>query len=133
MKILNGDTNPILKCEVGSGGATKGDMVVISSGAVVKAAAAPSAATIIGIALETGAQGAFIDVMQIKSGTRIRSEYTGSSKTSLADTDLLTAFDLTDANTVNLDDTTGGPCVCIGYDNNNDTIDFMVPASLLYL
>lgn len=120
-----GGKSLVKKLIVGTGGVTKGCLCVVSSNTVVKAAAAPSAATVVGIALETASASATAAI-EFPANRIIRAKYTGSSKTSLADADLTKVFDLSDENTVNLDDTTGGCCFCVGYDNTNSTIDFML-------
>jgi hypothetical protein len=57
-------------------------------------------------------------------------DYTGSSKTSLADTDLVTTlFDIDNGTTIDLDDTTGGMCSVVAYDNDNDTADVIFAAA----
>lgn len=57
----------------------------------------------------------------------IRITYAGTTKTTLADTDLVTTlFDLTNATTMNLDDTTGGMCSVVDYDNVRKTADVII-------
>ncbi len=128
MNILNADIN-IKTFIAGTGGVANGDLVVWSSGKVVKAAAAAGAGTIVGIAQATVDADALVGVAIIKSGDIIEAVYTGSSKTSLADTDFGTIFDTTGPTTVDLDDTTDGYCVCVGYDNTVNLIKFMVAAA----
>ncbi|MGE5631384.1 MAG: hypothetical protein ACM3TR_09845 [Caulobacteraceae bacterium] len=132
MKNIDGRTPTRVPVIAGAGGIAVGDLVVGTLSAAVKAAAAPSAGTVIGICTVAAAQSAVGEV-ELISGRVLRAPYTGSTKTSLADTDFGTVFDLSNSTTVNLDDTTGGCCVCVGYDNNNDTIDFRVPESFLYI
>lgn len=130
MYKVSGKTN-VLPFVVGAGGVTAGDLVVIAAGAVVAAAAAPTAATIVGIATNTAAQNAtcYVDLI---GDSVIRAPYTGAVKLTIADADFGTAFDLSTATTVNLDDVVGGPCVCVGYDNDAGTIEFIVPEALKY-
>lgn len=110
-----------------------GELLVISSGTVVEAAAAASPATIVGIALDDAASGATVLVDLIGEGTVISAPYTGSSKTSLTDSDLGKIFDIDDGTTVDLDDTTDGICFCVGYDNTCDEIHFVITAADRYL
>jgi hypothetical protein len=131
MEIVSGGYT-IRKMVAGTGGGVKGDMAVVSSSTAVKAAAAPTAATVLGVFVETVAAGAMAQIAVPGKDGKIRSEYTGSSKTSLADADIGKVYDLSDENTVNLDDTTGGIAVCQGYDNDNDTIDFVIPEAAMY-
>jgi hypothetical protein len=123
MFIRDGKTSTVVKLLVGSGGVTKGDLVAVSSGKIVKAAAQATAA--LGIALESASENDYA-LVDVAGGRIITAEFTGSGKTSLADTDLGTVFDLSDENTVNLDDTSGGICLCVGYNNEKGTIDFIL-------
>jgi len=128
MNILS--ANPrVKKLIAGTGGTAAGDLVVWSSDTVVKVAAAAAAGTIVGIALETVLADAMVAVSIIKPEDIIEAIYTGSTKTSLADTDIGTAFDVTGPTTVDLDDTTGGFCVCVGYNNTVNIIKFMIEAA----
>lgn len=132
MHFIDGEKGRIIPLIVGTGGVARGDMVVISSGKVVKAAAAAGDGTIVGIALETVAQNgtAAVELFDNRIAT---STYTGTTKTSVVAADLGTVFDLTNEKTVNLDDTTGGMCVCVGFDNNAKTINFVIPEVKKYL
>ena len=123
MFIRDGKTSTVVKFLVGSGGVAKGDLVALAGGKIVKAAAQATAA--LGIALQTAADTEYA-LVDIAGARIITSEYTGTSKTSVADTDLGTVFDLTDENTVNLDDVGSGICICVGYNNDKKTIDFIL-------
>jgi hypothetical protein len=131
MEVISKGYN-IRRMIAGTGGGVKGDLAVVSSATAVKAAAAPSAATVLGIFLETVDAAAEAKIAVPEPGALIRSHYVGSTKTSLADADIGKVFDLSDENDVNLDDTTGGICVCQGYDNSNSTIDFVIPRAAMY-
>jgi hypothetical protein len=132
MKILQGEFVRLEKFIVGTGGVTKGELVTISGTDVIEATDAPTAATIVGIAYETGAEDAVVDVAIITPGMKIRADYVGTVLTALTDANLGSVFDLDNGTTVDLDDTTGGCAFCVGYDNDADTIDFIIPASFLY-
>ena len=132
MNILTGE-KVVLPFIAGSGGTVEGEMVVISSGKVIEIGPAATAATIVGIALETKDEDAVVLVDVIGEGTIISAPYTGSSKTSVADTDFGTLFDLDDGTTVDLDDTTDGVALCVGYDNDVDEIKFVITAADRYL
>lgn len=132
MQIINSKAVPITMI-VGSGGAVRGHLAVVSSGKAVKAAAAVTDATVLGVFAETKDADELVQIEQITSDSLLTSEYTGSSKTSLANTDIGSVFDLTDSDTVNLDDTTGGCCLCQGYNNTIKQIIFKIPAAKLYL
>jgi len=126
MYIRDGQPSVVIgSMPVGTGGVTKGDLVVVSANTVVKAAAAPTAATVLGIALKTVAATGYVDV-ELVADRIITAKYVTGSKTSVVDADKTKVFDLTDAQSINLDDTTGGCCFCVGYDNVAKTMDFLV-------
>ncbi len=131
MEIISGGYT-IRQMVAGTGGGVKGDMAVVSSDTAVKAADAPSANTVLGLFVESVDAAAMASIAVPHEDALIRSEFTGSSKTSLTDADIGKVFDLTDENTVNLDDTTGGICVCQGYDNTNGTIDFVITKASMF-
>lgn len=114
-----------------------GDLLIVSSGKASKAAEAVSDDTILGIATSnitttTATTSDFIEYIPIFPDMLFRVTYTGSSKTSLAATDLqATAFDITTAHKLDLDDTTGGIMYVEDY-NNNDKMAVVrfVPAKL---
>lgn len=138
MEVLDGRLNDAVKIAVNINQTIAiGDLLVISSGKASVAAAAPTAATVLGVAtsaITTGGTVTAADTVFYEPirGRRVRAKYTGSSKTSLTDADLGTTFDLSDKVTVNLDDTTGGICVAVGYNNDNDTIDFIATGASLF-
>lgn len=126
MFISDGKPSAVIKGTVGTNGVVKGDLCVLSSNTFVKAAAAPSDGTIVAIALETASATTVAKFELATSARIITAKYTGSSKTSLTDADISKIFDLTDSQTVNLDDTTGGCCFCVDYDNDLDLIHFII-------
>lgn len=119
-----------------------GNLLDISSGLSVKAAATASA--IIGIALADITTGDAvgdddqIPVLILNTESVVRCKYTGSTKTSLTAADKFgTAFDIavdgtTGAQTLNLDDVTGGLLLVVGYNNDNDTADVVIKADDLW-
>lgn len=127
-KIIDGTPINTLLMLAGTGGVTAEGLVVVSSGKAVKAAQPISAATLVGIARATVASGSYVTVDLIENHL-LEANFTGSSKTSLADSDLATVFDVASETALNLDDTTGGTFVCGGngiagvagswYDNGN--------------
>ena len=132
MKKIQPESPRLEKFIVGSGGVTKGELVVLSGTDVVEAGAAVTAATIVGIAHESGLENAIVDVDIILPGNKIRADYVGTVLATLTDANLGSVFDIDNGTTVDLDDTTGGCAFCVGYDNDADTIDFVIPASFLY-
>ena len=95
---------------------TEGDIVQIDGTSRWLEAAAPESTTLVGVAMQSITTGGTvtvadsIDVLPL-TGVVIRLDYVGSSKTSLADTDLLTTlFDIDNGTEMDLDDTTNGMC-----------------------
>ena len=75
-----------------------------------------------------------IALVEVIEGMQIvEANYTGSTKTSVADSDLGKVFGVTGPKLVNLDDTTNAVAVCVGYNNTVETIQFVVPAAKRYL
>jgi hypothetical protein len=114
---------------------TAGDIVQIDATSRWLEAAAPASTTLVGIALQSITTTASvtvadsIDILPLE-GIIVRMAYTGVTKTSLADTDLLTTlFDIDNGTTIDLDDTTGGMCSVVDYDNTNDTADVIFAAA----
>ena len=121
MYFIDGKMSTVVSLVVGTGGITKGDMCVLSSGTVVKAAASCTAATILGLATETAVDTAMAKI-ELCGDRIIRSEYAGTAS-NLATNKV---YDFTDANTVNINDVSGGSCYCVGYDSARGTVDFIV-------
>lgn len=112
-----------------------GDVVQLDATSRYIEAAEPASTTLVGIAQEaittTGTITASDEIGIIPlTGIVVRMSYTGSSKTSLADTDLATTlFDIDNGTTIDLDDTTGGMCSVVDYDNTADTADVIFAAA----
>ena len=121
MYFLDGKAPTIRSLLVGTGGVTKGDLLAWSSNTVVRAAAAASDATIVGIALETAVDTAMC-LVDVGLDRVIRSEFAGTAS-NLATNKI---YDLTDANTVNINDTTDGIFYCVGYDAAKGTVDGII-------
>lgn len=110
-----------------------GDIVEFSSGLIRKAVAGSTA--IAGVAVEgvvSAAAGQKVQVL-VSRGAIFRVKYTPGTKTSLTNADRGTAFDLdaSNAKTINLDDTTGGMCVVIDFDNVAKTADVLLKSRTL--
>lgn len=133
MYIVNGE-RIVRQFIAGVGGVTNGDLVVNSSGTVIKATDPVTAGTLVGIALEDVASGGLVMVDVITAGTTVLSRFvtTGTKKT-FAGTDIGLVYDLADSRNVDPDDTTGGCALIAGYDNDTLEVTFNVPASLLYV
>jgi len=110
----------------------EGDLVAIDATTKYLIPAVAASTDLVGIAQQTITTTATItpdDAITVIPLTDavIRIEFTGSTKTTLADTDLVTVlFDLTDANTMNLDDTTGGMCSVVDYNNTLKYADVII-------
>ena len=100
-----------------------GDIVQLNSTSRYLEAGVAASTTLVGIAEEAITTGGTVtskDAIPVTplTGGVFRVPFTGSTKTTLADTDLVTtAFDLSNKTTINLDDTTGGMCSVLGYNN----------------
>jgi hypothetical protein len=107
----------------------QGDLIQIdatSRKGVVAVAASTSLVGIAGDDITTGASVTSKDRIPVTliRGSVMRIDYTGTTKTTLADGDkYLTSFDLSDKKTLNLDDTTGGMLKVIAFDNTKKTAD----------
>jgi len=116
----------------------EGDALQVNAatGKVVVATAAST--TLIGVAnrdITTGATVTAKDNIGVTlfKNSVFRFPFTGTTKTSLAETDLYTVkFDLGSKNSINLDDTTDGMCQVIAYDNAKKTADVVISTGLVF-
>lgn len=115
----------------------EGDLVQLDATSRWLEVAVAASTTLVGIAQESIVTGGTvtiddaIDVLPLTNCV-IRIPYTPGTKTSLADTDLVsTLFDLASKTNMSLDDTTGGMCSVVGYDNVNDTADVIIAAAAI--
>lgn len=107
----------------------EGDLVQLNAASKYLEPAVAASTTLVGIAQQSITTDASvtpddeIDIIPL-SGLVVRLPYIGTTKTSLTDADLATTlFDVTSAGKVSLDDTTGGMCSVVGYDNDKKTAD----------
>lgn len=127
MFISDGKNPRVIPFTIGTGGCSRGDLLVLSGTTAVKAAAAPSAATILGIACgDYSASGA--GQIELIDDHFITAAYTGTATPAIG-----TVYDLTDQKTVNTDDTTGGCFVCLSYDTVTKTMKGVIPESFKYI
>lgn len=112
----------------------EGDLVQIDSTTRKLVVAVAASTTIVGIANRSITTGSTvtakdnIGVTLLKNAV-IRIPYVGTTKSTLAETDLYTTkFDLSDKTSINLDDTTGGMCQVLAYDNTKKTADVVISA-----
>lgn len=113
-----------------------GDLVEINGTSKYLQAASAASTTLVGIAQQSITTDGTItpdDKIGVLPLTDvvIRIPYVGTTKTTLADTDLVTTlFDLSapgaGETTMNLDDTTGGVCSVVAYDNVRKTADVII-------
>lgn len=99
----------------------QGEPVVVTSGLLDNGAAAGTAFFGITNKAYTTATvaGALIECVAAEPDVIFEADYVGTSKTSVTNADLGTAFDLsaTDNSKIGLDDVTDGAWVCVGYIN----------------
>ena len=107
-----------------------GDLVQIDATSRKLEVAVAASTTIVGVALESITTGVSVTAddqipVALVRNQVVRIPYaTGGTKTSFADTDkYTTAYDLSNKNLINPDDTTGGMCFVQAYDNDADTVD----------
>jgi len=137
IRSISGYNDPVnVKWRVGASQTiAEGDLVQIDATSRYIVAAVPASTTLVGVAMEaittTGTVTAADAIKVIPlTGVVIRMKYTGVTKTTLADTDLLTTlFDIDNGTTIDLDDTTGGMCSIVGYNNTNATADIVFAAA----
>jgi hypothetical protein len=113
-----------------------GDLVQINATSRWLEAAVAASTTLVGIAQQSITTGGTVTVKDTitvlpLTDVVIRIPYVGTTKTSLADTDLVTTlFDLSapgaGETTINLDDTTGGMCSVVDYDNTKKFADVII-------
>lgn len=110
----------------------EGDLVELDSTTRQIKSANPGDTTYVGIAMEDITTGGTVtpdDKIMVLPITNcvIRMDYAGTTKTSLADTDLVTTlFDISNPRTINLDDVTGGSASVVGYDNARKWADVII-------
>jgi hypothetical protein len=126
MWVRDSSKSTVIKGTVGSGGVLKGDLSVISSNTFIKITDAPGDYTVVAIALETADATEIAKFELVSNSPIITAKYTGTSKTSLTDADISKLFDISDAQTIDLDDITGGTAFCVDYDNDLDLIHFII-------
>lgn len=106
---------------VGVGGVSNGDIVNMSAGKVVAGATAD--VDIVGIAQEDANADDVVSVELAEANT-IQADYTGT----FSATDIGTAFDLSDAQTVDQTATVNGDLILVGYNADTSKGLFLVPA-----
>lgn len=130
---LDGST-PILKLftVAASQDIKGGELVVLSSNKVAKAAAAAGAGTVLGIAYSNAVTGVSVGaddtiLVDVNPNSIYEFMYEGTVKTSLTNEDHSKAFDLgSNAWTINLDDTTDGYLIVVGHDNDQKIADVLI-------
>jgi hypothetical protein len=128
MFLRDGQFSNVIKLPVGSGGVTKGDLCVWSSDKVIKAAAGDKTGDVVGIALETALENAEAS-FEIADTRIITAPYAGTAS-NLAKGKV---YDITDADNVNIDDVADGCCLCVGYNTDKTTLDFIVIAAARFI
>ncbi|KWX71617.1 hypothetical protein AMQ84_27230 [Paenibacillus riograndensis] len=140
-RIGTGNNNPdVEKFDVtGSESITTGDFVVVASGLLAKATSATTN-EIVGLANFTLANGSSATTTNnypvvLAKNVVIRMNFTNAgTKKTFTQADLYgSAYGISDAVTLNPDDTTGGFLQVVGYDNTKLTVDVVVTAAAQYL
>ena len=121
MYFIDAKPSTVKALTVGTGGITKGDLVILSSTTIVRAAAAAADATVVGLATADAVDTATASI-EMCFDRVIRAEYTGTAS-NLA---VGKIYDLSDAHTVNIDDVTDGIFYCVGYNSTAKTIDGII-------
>lgn len=109
-----------------------GDLIQIDATSRLGKVAVAASTSLYGIAekaITTGGSVTAADKIPVTllKGAVIRMDYTTGTKTSLVDTDKYsTKFDLASKTNMSLDDTTGGMCQVLGYDNTAKTADVVI-------
>ncbi|MBY9081203.1 hypothetical protein KIH86_23940 [Paenibacillus sp. HN-1] len=140
-RIGSGDNNPDIETfdVTASASITAGNFVVATSGLLANAVAATTG-TIVGLSNFTLANGGSATTTKnypvvLAKNAVIRMNFTnaGTKKTFTAADLYGTQFGLSDAVTLNPDDTTGGFLQVVGYDNTKLTVDVVVASAAQYL
>ena len=121
MYLIDGRQSTVVPFTVGTGDVTKGDLVVWASDTVVRAAAGDKTGDIVGIALASATAGATVQG-ELTLDRIVRAPYAGTDN-NLA---LGKVYDITDADTVNIDSNANECLLCVGFDTEAKTIDFIV-------
>ena len=129
--VWNGQAEPLVrKWPTDATNIQRGDLLVLSGGKAAKAA--PGATGILGVAQDAPSNGQVTVIVSHDAVFEV--PYPGTTKTSLADADLGTAFDInTDAASINLDDTLDGMCQVVDYDNDRKVAYVLVKNRALAL
>ena len=106
----------------GAGGVTLGDLVVMTAGKVLPAATGDT--TIVGVAQESAIADAEVSVEILENNT-LEADYTGT----LAATDIGTAYDLSDAQTVDTTAEVNGDLILVGFNADVNKGKFIVAAA----
>ncbi len=140
IEMIDGRNQAVVKYfNVGANQTIKeGDALQIDSATGKVVVAVGGSTTLIGVAnkdITTGASPTTKDNIGVTlfKNSVFRFPFTGTTKTTLAEADLYTKkFDLGDKNSINLDDTTGGMCQVIAYDNTKKTADVVISTGLVF-
>jgi hypothetical protein len=130
IRTLNGYNQPVdVKWRVAINQTINvGDIVQLNTTSRRLEAAVAASTTLVGVAQEAITTGGTVtakDAIKVTplTGGVFRIDFTGSSKTTLAETDLVTTlFDLSNKTTMNLDDTSGGMCSVLSFNNGSSVV-----------
>lgn len=120
VKIVTASPKPFIKCIVGSGGVTKHQFASWSSNTAIACAEGVATAILIGIAVETYAEGAIGSFYDVRGELIEMDVYVGSTDDDLAAADIGILYDMYVSSgdcQLDLNDTTGGFLIPQEYDN----------------
>lgn len=140
IEMIDGRNQAVVKYfNVGANQTIKeGDALQIDAATGKVVAAVAASTTLIGTANKDITTGGTVTAkdnigVTLFKNSVFRFPYSGTTKTTLAETDLYTVkFDLANKNSINLDDTTGGMCQVIAYDNAKKTADVVISTGLVF-
>jgi hypothetical protein len=140
IEMIDGRNQAVVKYfNVGASQTIKeGDALQIDAATGKVVAAVGGSTTLIGVANKDITTGGTVSAkdnigVTLFKNSVFRFPFTGTTKTTLEEADLYTKkFDLGGKNSINLDDTTGGMCQVIAYDNTNKTADVVISAGLVF-
>lgn len=137
IRVHNPNPLKLLRVYAGTGGLTKGQLAVVSSGLAVAAAEGIASATILGVAMETCLVNEVATIYPITSETVLEmAVYQGGATDACTNAMLGTVYDIyvdTTSTYLDLNDTTGAFLVLIGHMNDGLTALVKPLRSVMYI
>lgn len=120
--VNNSEATKQLSFIAGAGGVSLGDLVVLTAGKVLPAAT--NATTIVGVAQSDALADEVVEVEVLENFT-VEADYSGT----FAEANLGTAFDLSDAQTVDQTASVNGDLILVGFNADTNKGRFVIPAA----